>query len=392
MASGIFLKKNCRKLTVMQLLPELNSGGVERGTLEMGRHLVDNGHKSIVVSGGGRLVEQLEKEGSFHIQKTIGSKSPLALCYIWPLRQVMKKNRVDIVHLRSRMPAWIGYLALKSLRKKDRPVLVTSFHGFYSVNRYSAIMTKGDGVIAVSRSIQQHIAEKYNRRRNVRLIVRGVDIASFAPGKVDPKRIEALGCAWGIDSTKPLVMLPGRLTRWKGQGVFLNSLLLVKNSSYQAVLVGDIDDNPGFTKELQSFLVKNNLADRVRLVGHCHDMPAALLLADIVLSTSSSEPEAFGRTTIEAMAMGKPVIATAHGGSLETVVPGKTGWLVKPNDAKELAVAIEEALVMDKKQLKIFGENGRLHVTTNFSSQAMCERTLAYYYELLGQNSPKPEN
>ncbi len=376
----------------MQLLPELNSGGVERGTLEMGRHLVDNGHKSIVVSGGGRMVDQLEKEGSLHVQKTIGSKSPLALCHIWPLRQMMKKNRVDIVHLRSRMPAWIGYLALKSLRKKNRPVLVTSFHGFYSVNRYSAIMTKGDGVIAVSRSIQQHIAEKYNRSNNVRLIARGVDIASFTPGNVDQKRLEALVNDWGIDPAKPLVMLPGRLTRWKGQVVFLNSLLQVKNSKYQAVLVGDTDDNPGFTKELQRFLAKNNLADRVRLVGHCHDMPAALLLADIVLSTSSSEPEAFGRTTIEAMAMGKPVIATAHGGSLETVLPGKTGWLVKPDDPEELAAALEEALAMDKKQLKILGEYGRRHVTDNFSSQAMCEKTLAYYYELLCHNLPESPN
>lgn len=385
-------KKNSPNLTVMQLLPELNSGGVERGTLETGRHLVAHGHKSIVVSGGGRLVEQLEQEGSCHIQKRVGSKSPLALFYIWPLRQAMKKNSVDIVHLRSRMPAWIGYLAWKSLPKKNRPVLVTTFHGFYSVNSYSAIMTKGDGVIAVSRSIQHHIAEKYHRQKNVRLIVRGVDIASFAPSKVDQKRMEALIQTWGIDPTQPLLMLPGRLTRWKGQKVFLNSLLQVKNSNYQAVLVGDIDENPGFTKELQSVIVQNNLADRVRLVGHCHDMPAALLLADIVLSTSSSEPEAFGRTTIEAMAMGKPVIATAHGGSLETVLPGKTGWLVQPDNIQELASAMEDALAMDKKQLKTLGESGRLHVTANFSSQAMCEKTLAYYYELLGQKSPKSAN
>ncbi len=183
----------------MQLLPELNSGGVERGTLEMGRHLVDNGHKSIVVSGGGRLVAQLEKEGSYSYPKGNRlQKSSGPLLYL-ALRQMMKKNRVDIVHLRSRMPAWIGYLALKSLGKKNRPVLVTTFHGFYSVNRYSAIMTKGDGVIAVSKGIKQHIAEKYNRSNNVRLIVRGVDIASFTPGEVDQKRLEALADDWGID-------------------------------------------------------------------------------------------------------------------------------------------------------------------------------------------------
>jgi len=374
-------------LTVMQLLPELNSGGIERGTLELGRYLVHHGHTSIVVSGGGRLVVQLEQEGSRHLQMAIGSKSPLALSYIWPLRQEMKKRRVHILHLRSRMPAWIGYLALKSLPRKYRPLLVTTFHGFYSINSYSAIMTKGDGVIAISKSIQQHIAKEYKRHRDVRLIYRGVDVESFDEGKVDQHRMESLSQAWKIDTGMPVLMLPGRLTRLKGQDIFLRSLLLVKNTGFQALIVGDTEDNPSYTSELQFFIEQNNLADRVRLVGHCHDMPAAFLLADIVLSTSSSQPEAFGRTTIEAMAMGKPVIATAHGGSLETVVPGLTGWLVQPTDPGELAVAIEEALAMKQEQLKERGENGRRRVAANFTAEAMCEQTLAFYSELLGARS-----
>lgn len=377
-------EENLQFLTVMQLLPELNSGGIERGTLELGHHLVDHGHTSIVVSGGGRLVAQLEKEGSHHLRMPIGSKSPLALGHIWPLRQEMKKRRVHVLHLRSRMPAWIGYLALKSLPRKYRPLLVTTFHGFYSINSYSAIMTKGDGVIAISEDIQQHIAEKYNRRRNVRLIFRGVDVEAFDPVKISRGRMDSLVQAWKIDTGIPLVMLPGRLTRWKGQEIFLKSLLLVKNTNFQALIVGDTQDNPGYTSELQNFIEQNNLADRVRLVGHCHDMPAAFLLADIVLSTSSTQPEAFGRTTIEAMAMGKPVIATAHGGSLETVVSGITGWLVKPADPGELAVAIQEALAMKQEQLKERGENGRRRVAANFTTEAMCEQTLAFYYELLG--------
>lgn len=373
---------NTRTLTVMQLIPELNSGGVERGTLELGRYLVNKGHKSIVVSGGGRLVDQLEKDGSRHIEKAIGSKSPLALFQIWSLRQAMKKYRVDILHLRSRMPGWVGYIALNTLSKKDRPILVTTFHGFYSVNSYSAIMTKGDGVIAVSKGIQAHIAEKYNREKNVRLIFRGVDVESFDQGKVDSERITGLSRKWGIDTTKSVLMLPGRLTRLKGQDFFLKSLLLVKNTNYQAVIVGDIEDNPGYTEELKGFIAKNNLADKVRLVGHCEDMAAAFLIADIVLSTS--EPEAFGRTTVEAMAMGKPVIATAHGGSLETVIPGENGWLVKPNNVEAMAIAIDEALAMEKKQLKKFGENGRIHVADHFTAHAMCKQTLDFYLELLG--------
>jgi glycosyltransferase involved in cell wall biosynthesis len=385
-------KDNFKSLRVMQLLPELNSGGVERGTLELGRYLVRHGHTSIVVSGGGRLVTQLEKEGSHHLQMAIGSKTPLALGSIWSLRQEMKKRRVHVVHLRSRLPAWIGYLALKSLPRKYRPLLVTTFHGFYSVNGYSAIMTKGTGVIAISKSIQQHIAEKYNREKDVRLIFRGVDVESFAQEKVDRHRLDSLMQAWRIDSRMPVLMLPGRLTRLKGQDVFLESLLLLKNSCFQALIVGDTQDNPGYAGELQTFIEKNNLADKVRLVGHCHDMPAAFLLADVVLSTSSSEPEAFGRTTIEAMAMGKPVIATAHGGSLETVVPGVTGWLVKPADPEELAVAIDEALVMKLEQLKARGENGRRRVTANFTAEAMCKQTLAFYYELLRAGSSNPQS
>ncbi len=374
-------------LTVMQLLPDLNSGGVERGTLELGRHLVRNGHTSIVVSGGGRLVEQLKKEGSSHIRKTIGSKSPSAFFHIWPLRREMKKRRVDILHIRSRMPGWIGYIAWKSIPKKYRPVLVTTFHGFYSVNDYSAIMTKGDGVIAVSRSIQKHIAENYNREKNVRLIFRGVDVESFDQVKIEKKRVESLSNAWGIDTTRPVLMLPGRLTRLKGQKIFLKSLLLLKNSNYQAIIVGDTEENLGYTEELKQIIERNTLADRIRLVGHCNDMPAAFLLSDIVLSTSS---ESFGRTTVEAMAMGKPVIATAHGGSLETVIPGETGWLVNPDDPESLAVAIDEALTKERHQLKRLGENGRLRVREKFTAQAMCEQTLAFYHELLRERTKKP--
>jgi len=372
-------------LTVMQLLPELNSGGVERGTVEMGRYLIRNGHKSIVVSGGGRLVEQLEQDGSYHARKNIGSKSPVALMHIWPLRRLLKKNRVSVLHLRSRMPAWIGYVAWLTLPRKERPILVTTFHGFYSVNAYSAIMTKGDGVIAVSESIKRHIFERYRRTKNVRLIFRGVDAESFDPRLVAKERIKALSVAWKIDRDKPVLMLPGRLTRLKGQELFLKSLLHVQHSAYQAVLVGDTKDNPGYTAELSEFIEKNSLTGKARLVGHCNDMPAAFTLADIVLSTSSLEPEAFGRTTVEAMAMGKPVIATAHGGSLETVIPGENGWLVQPSDSQALAVAIDEALAMNEEQLKKFGQNGKQRVLDNFTAQAMCEQTLAFYYELINE-------
>lgn len=375
-------RQSSKALTVLQLLPELNSGGVERGTLELGRFLVEHGHTSIVVSAGGRLVEQLERDGSRHFRKNIGSKSPAALLHIWPLRRLMKDQGVGVLHLRSRMPAWVGYVAWKTLPKKTRPLLVTTFHGFYSVNAYSAIMTKGDGVIAVSKSIQRHIAEKYHRKDRVRLIFRGVDADVFNPANVAAERIAGLVDAWRIDRQKRVLMLPGRLTRLKGQELFLQSLSQVTQRNFQAILVGDTQDNPGYTAELNDYIDKHDLADKVRLVGYCSDMPAAFLLADVVLSTSSLEPEAFGRTTVEAMAMGKPVIATAHGGSLETVIHRENGWLVQPSDPQALAEAIDEALAMTREELQGYGENGQKRVSEHFTAQAMCEQTLKFYQEL----------
>ena len=373
-------------LTVMQLLPELESGGVERGTLEMGRYLAENGHRSIVVSAGGRMVEQLEEQGSEHITMKIGSKSPLALLHIIPLRRLMKKSKADILHLRSRMPAWIGYIAWKSLLRKNRPTLVTTFHGFYSVNIYSAIMAKGEGVIAVSESIKSHISENYHRKNNVRLVFRGVDVESFDPGKIDDSSLNALSKLWEIDNNKKILMLPGRLTRLKGQEIFLRSLLQLKNKNFQAILVGDILDNPGYSTELIEFIHDNNLSEQTSLVGHHSDMPTAFSLADIVISASSLEPEAFGRTTVEAMAMAKPVIATAHGGSLETVIHNENGWLVRPSDPKDLALAIDNALSLGKEELDRLGQNGRSRVGKRFTAQAMCEKTVAYYYDLINNN------
>ncbi len=375
-------RRKQERLTVVQMLPELDGGGVERGTLEMGHHLTQNGHTSLVISAGGRMVEQLEGEKSKHIKWPVGSKSPLSLLYVLPLRRLLIKEQVDILHLRSRMPAWIGYFAWKSLPHRKRPVLVTSFHGFYSINYYSAIMTKGNGIIAVSEGIKQHIHEKYKAKGDVKLIFRGVDDLYFDPMKVSEERIANLRNKWGIKKDVPVLMLPGRLSRLKGQTVFLKSLTLLKNTTYQALLVGDTSDNPGYASELNEMISKFNLQEKVRLVGHCDDMPAGLALADLVLSASSSEPEAFGRTTVEAMAMAKPVIATAHGGSLETVVNGKTGWLIKPSDPVDMARKIDQALG-DTERLKSFGVEGQKRVREKFTTQSMCSQTVDLYKQLL---------
>jgi len=384
--NNLLLDKKRRKakerLTVLQLLPELEGGGVERGTLEMGRFLAEQGHRSLVISGGGRMVQQLESEGSVHTCWRIGDKSPKALKYLWPLRQLMIEEQIDILHMRSRMPAWIGYAAWMSLPKNKRPALVTTFHGFYSINSYSEIMTKGSRVIAVSDGIRSHIKQHYGVDEKVTLIYRGVDEQVFNPEKIAQLRIEKLRTEWRLTSRSPVIMLPGRLTRLKGQRVFLESLKLLADMEFQAILVGDVESNPGYYEELKEQIGLYKLNEKVKFVGHCADMPAAFQLADLVISATSAEPEAFGRTTVEAMAMGKPVIATAHGGSLETVIDGETGWLVPPSDPETMALTIKEALGEKEKRIR-FGKAGQQRVNEYFTLESMCKKTIGVYRELI---------
>lgn len=375
-------------LTIVQMLPNLYSGGVERGTLELGKYLVENGHRSLVISGGGPMVEQLEAEGSRHVQWPVGKKSPACLRYILPLRRLLQQEKVNILHLRSRLPAWIGYMAWKALNRSRRPKLVTTFHGFYSINAYSAVMAKGDRVIAISNLIKEHIMEHYRvPAEKISLIYRGVDNAVFDPAAVAPSRIDALLNEWGIKkSSGPLILLPGRVTSWKGQDVFLKSLAKLVHLDWTAVCVGELRQDSSFTRRILDLLARLQLGDRVKFAGVCRDMAAAYLAADLVVSASSKEAEAFGRVAIEAQAMGRPVVATAHGGSLETVLPGKSGWLVTPDDEDSLAEAIQAALA-DRNLLLHYGEAGRQWVMNNFTTDIMCEKTVLLYNELLGQAS-----
>jgi len=374
------------KINVVQLLPELNEGGVEKGTLEMGAFLTALGHRSIVISGGGRMVRTLERDGSIHINwPHIGEKSPRCLKYLFPLRAFLLRERVDIVHLRSRLPAWIGYLAWKSLPKKKRPVLVTTFHGFYSVNAYSAIMTKGEKIIAVSKTIADHIESVYGiDAERIIVIPRGVDENIFSPDHVTAERIQNLKARWGLpNDLVPVVLLPGRVTRLKGHDVFLKSLSMISDLPWKALIVGEINTTSEYTRILKNTVAELNLKERVHFVGHCADMPAAMMLSDIVVS-SSTKPESFGRTSVEAQAMGKPVIVSAHGGSLETVLDGKTGWHVKPGDAESLSACLREALT-DGDLRKMRGDEARKWVAGNFTVRKMCEKTVALYETLLSR-------
>lgn len=372
------------KITVLQMLPDLDEGGVEAETLETAAYLVKNGHRSIVISGGGRMVPALKEAGSQHLTwPHIGEKTPRCLKYLPSLRQLMVREQVDVLHLRSRLPAWIGFLAWKSLPLEKRPKLLTTFHGFYSVNYYSAIMVRAERVIAVSNTIAEHIKESYDiPKEKITIIHSGFDESVFDPGKVSAARIDRLKASWGLESnTAPLILLPGRITRLKGHKFFIQSLKQISNLPWMALCAGDMAETSDLANELRELVRSANLESRIKFVGHCDDMPAAMLLADVVVS-ASIKPESFGKTAVEAQAMGKPVIATAHGGSLETVVDQETGWLVPPGDETSMAAALLEAIT-DPSFAHRLGENGKKRVSGLFTSAIMLEKTLLVYQDMI---------
>lgn len=372
-----------RPLTVLQMVPELEEGGVEFETVEMAAHLVRGGHTSLVASQGGRMVATLAEQGSTHLcYPYVGEKTPRSLIHILPLRRLMQRRQVDILHLRSRLPAWIGYLAWLSLPRPVRPCLVTTFHGVYSVNAYSAVMTRGERIIAVSNTIKEHILENYPvPESRIEVIYGGFDEQLFNPDGVSPIRVAVLRSAWGLDGVDaPIIFFPGRITRLKGHALFLQSLSKIKTQKWVAICAGDVNENPDLTMSLKETISAEGLDGRVHFVGFCEDMPAALKAADMVVSPSI-KPESFGRTAVEAQAMGKPVIASAHGGSLETVKNHATGLLVPPGDAEAMAAAMEQ-LLSDTSLAERLGRNGYQYVRERFIASDMYDATVRLYDRL----------
>lgn len=318
-----------RLLTVVQVLPALESGGVERGTLDVGKYLAEHGHRSIVISASGRMVKQLTREGSEHSRWDIGHKSLWTLRLIVPLRRFLRENKADILHVRSRMPAWICYLAWKGMDPKTRPHFVTTIHGPYSVNAYSAVMTKGERVIVISEMIRNYVLKNYPgvAPGKLRLIYRGVDANEFPFGY---KPAEEWLTRWYKDfpetRDKKLITLPARVTRWKGQEDFVELMERIKERvpDGHGLIVGETKGGKGhFLEELKAKAVTLGVADQVTFTGHRGDLREIMSISDIVLSLSR-EPEAFGRISVEALSLGVPVIGYAHGGvaeQLESILP-----------------------------------------------------------------------
>ncbi len=378
--------------TVLQILPALGAGGgVERGTVEIAGAIVEAGGRAIVVSEGGPQAHDLTRVKAEHITLPVASKNPIVMYNnIARLMQVIRDNKVDIVHARSRAPAWSAYFACKRLGVP----FVTTFHGVYSIGswlkrRYNGVMTFGARVIAISVFIGGHIRRHYGVPvEKIRVIHRGVDLDKFDPEKVSAERVIKLATDWRLPDGAPIVMLPGRLSRWKGQLTTIDAMAKLGRKDIRCLLVGGDQGRTEYRRQLERRIEQHQLEEVIRIVDHCDDMPAAYMLTDLVIS-ASIVPEAFGRIVIEAQAMGRPVIATDHGGARETVLVGETGWLTEPGDADALALAIDIGLSLDGPARERMAATSIAHVRKNFTKSSMCDKTLDVYREVLAEHAAK---
>ncbi|TCO77557.1 glycosyltransferase family 4 protein [Chromatocurvus halotolerans] len=375
-------------MKVLQVLPALNSGGVERGTLEMGTALVKAGHESWVISGGGQLVSRLERQGSTHVQWSLGKKSPLSLLQVPGLRRWLTRQRFDIVHLRSRMPAWLVWLAWRGMPAATRPHLVTTVHGLHSVSRYSAIVTCGERVIVVSESVRRYVTENYPDcdPAKLRLVYRGINPAQFPPGYRPPEHwLRRWYRQYPQLLEHDVITLPGRLTRLKNHTDFLRILagLRARGRSVKGLIVGDED--PGhraYAQEIHDLAMDMGLSDHVLFTGHRNDMREIYAMSSVVLSLSN-RPESFGRTVLEPLSMQVPVVAYNHGGV------GEIMQALFPEGAVPCG-AIEEAV--EKVDAALRQALPPPRANTTFLLSRMCEDTLAVYRELLETQRDRTEH
>ncbi len=372
--------------TVLQVLPAMGtSGGVERGTVEIARAIVEAGGRAIVASAGGAREYELTRVKAEHISLPVDSKNPFTMYKnIERLMKIIAAENVDIVHARSRAPAWSAFYAAKRMRTP----FITTFHGTYSHGNilkrlYNSVMTRGEKIIVISNFIAAHVRQYYGvPTSRIKVVHRGVDLAKFSAPAVTAQRVIALANDWRLTEGYPVVMLPGRLTRWKGQTVFIEAIAKLGRRDIRCLLVGGDQGRHEYRRELEALVSRYDLGEVVRIVDNCSDMPAAYMLTDVVVSASTN-PEAFGRIATEAQAMGRPVIATDHGGAQETVLDGVTGWLVKPGDPHTLSMALDKVLSLDAEARERLAEAAVKNVTAKFSTTSMCRKTLDIYDEIL---------
>jgi glycosyltransferase involved in cell wall biosynthesis len=378
--------------TVLQVIPHLSAGGAERTTIEIAEALKAVGAKSLVASVGGRLEGELTRAGGELMQiSSLASKNPLTIyANAGNLAKIISERSVDIVHARSRAPAWSALWAARRMKKP----FVTTYHGVYNAKSslkrwYNSVMARGDVVIANSDYTAAHVRKEHpEAAARVLTIHRGVDIGRFSPETVLPTRKAALAAAWRLPGDgSAVIVLPARMTGWKGHREAIAAAALLKTrgpAPWRMIFVGDAQGRSGYLHELSQLIQQHGLDDRIAMVGHCDDMPAAFALADIVIAPSN-EPEAFGRVAAEAGAMGVPVIGSDMGGQAEIIVQDQTGLVVPPMNPPALADAMADLLARGPEGRRTMGEAARARVRQRFTTAALQQATLAVYERLMGQ-------
>jgi len=379
-------------LKVLQVIPKLGYGGAETGCYDIAHYLPENNCESYIVTSGGDLLKFINKEKVKIIKLPVQSKNPIIIFINFlALIGVILINNISIVHARSRAPAWSCLLAAKITGRK----FVTTFHGTYNFNSkikkfYNSVMVRSDLIIAGSNFIFSHIKENYTKyldaKKKLLVIFRGINVDYFDPTtKLDSDEKKLLK-KWQIEKDKRIILLPGRLTGWKGQEVFIEAVNLVNielgYEAFYAVILGSDQGRDLYKKKLTRLTEQHRLVNQVKFVDHCKDMALAYKVSDIVVS-ASIEPEAFGRVAVEAQSMEKPIIASNIGGSNETVIDEKTGFLFESNNAKSLSQKILKILSMDEASLNSIGKKGRKNIIQKFNVEKMCFSTYSEYKKLL---------
>ena len=380
------------KLNVLQVIPKLGYGGAETGCYDIAHFLTENDCGSFLATSGGELLKFVKKDKVKLIRLPVHSKNPLLIFFnTLVLIIYIFLFKINIIHARSRAPAWSCYFASILTRR----VFVTTFHGTYNFNSklkkfYNSIMLRAKLTIAGSNFIFSHINENYSeylsKEKKLRVIFRGINVDYFNSKNISVLKQEKLKQEWGLSSNKFTILLPGRLTYWKGQEKFIEALnILIEDfniTNFQAVILGSDQGRKVYSKKLINLVQRYSLNKKVKFIQHCNEMPLAYSLADVVVS-ASIEPEAFGRVSVEAQSMGKPIVASNIGGSKETIINKKTGFLYKHDDPRELAKILNTVIQLSQDELKFIGNEGRKNITKKFDVETMCQSNLKEYKKLI---------
>ena len=382
-----------KKIKVLQVIPKLGYGGAETGCYDLAHFLPEQNCKSYILTSGGKLLKFVKKDRVKIFRLPVQSKNPILILFnAIIIFFIILFFNITIVHARSRAPAWSCLLATKLSRRK----FVTTFHGTYNFSNkfkkfYNSVMVRSDLVIAGSNFIFSHINDNYgeffkNRKRKLLVIFRGINTSYYNPQKISPSKIDKFSKEYKIDRNKFIILLPGRLTYWKGQKIFIEAIKFLSEQtevqSFEGIILGNDQGRNVYKKQLLSSVEQYRLSKLIKFIDHCDEMPVAYRIANLVCSCSI-EPEAFGRVSVEAQAMGVPIIASDIGGSRETIVKDKTGFLFKSGDSNSLANTIIEVMNKDYNSIKSMGQEGRKNVIRKFDVDKMCQTTFTEYKKLI---------